>query len=129
MSENKSPGSRVKMIILLALHAVCGVAVLWLMFKLVPQYEKVFRDFNAKLPDLTLMVIRLAAFFGWYWYLLVPGLAAGDIAIILALYHTGHTRLMMAWGVLAWLAEMLLIAVTMTTLLVTLNDLVMRLSR
>ena len=128
MSENTSPRSPVTMLILLALHAVCGVAILWLLLKLVPQYEKIFRDFNAELPDLTIMVIRLSAFFGWYWYLLVPLLAMGDYAILLALHVTRRPRLMMTWGVLVWLAEMLLIGLTMTTLFVTLNALVVRMS-
>ena len=121
MSENTSPRSPVKMIVLLALHAVCGAAILWLMLKLVPQYAKMFHDFNADLPETTLMVIRLSAFVGWYWYLLAPGLTVGDFAIILALHRTGQTGLIMAWGVLVWLAEMLLIGLIMTTLFVTLN--------
>ena len=128
MSENTSPGSPVKMIVLLALHAVCGAAVLWLMLKLVPQYEKTFHDFNAELPDLTIMVIRLSAFVGGYWYLLAPFLAMGDYAILLALHVTRRPRLLMAWGVFVWLAEMLLIGLTLTTLFITLNALVVRMT-
>ena len=128
MSENTSKGSPARLAVLLALHAVCGVALLWLLLKLVPQYEKVFCDFGTKLPDMTLMVINLSRFVGWYWYILVPGLAAGDIAIMFALNGTGHTRLMTAWGVLARLAAMLLMGLSVLAVMVPLNDLIRNLS-
>jgi type II secretory pathway component PulF len=53
MSENTSKRSPVMMAVLLVLHAVCGVAILWLLLKLVPQYEKIFKDFGVKLPDMS----------------------------------------------------------------------------
>jgi type II secretory pathway component PulF len=128
MSENVSRGSRVAMAVLLVLHAICGVAILWLLLKLVPQYEKIFKDFNAKLPDMTVMVINLSALFARFWYVLVPGLGVGDIAIMLALHRTGHNRLMTAWGVLVWLAAMLLMGLIVQEVFVPINDLIMNLS-
>ena len=103
-------------------------AVLWLLLKLVPEYEKIFHDFNTKLPDMTIMVINLSAFYGRFWFVLMPGLAAGDIAIMLALHRTGHNRLMTAWGVLVWLAEIVLIGLILLETIVPLNDLIMNLS-
>ena len=128
MSENTPKASRVGMAVLLVLHAVCGAAILWLLLKLVPQYEKIFKDFNAKLPEMTLLVIDLSAWFVRFWYILVPGLAAGDIAIIVSLNQTGRTGLMTAWGVLVWLAEMLLMGQIVQAMMVPLNDLIVHLS-
>jgi type II secretory pathway component PulF len=128
MSENTSKRSQAWMVVLLLLHAVCGIAILWLLLKLVPGYEKIFKDFNAKLPDLTIMVINLAALFGRFWYVLVPAFVAGDIAIMLSLNHRGRTGLMTALGVLVWLAEMLLIGLIFLAILMPMNDLFMNLS-
>ena len=128
MSENTSKGSRIAMVVLLVLHAVCGVFILWLLLKLVPGYEKIFKDFNATLPDLTITVINLAVLFGRFWYVLVPGLAAGDIAIMLSLNRTGRTGWMTVLGVLVWLAEILLIGLILQAMIVPLNDLIVNLS-
>jgi type II secretory pathway component PulF len=128
MSENTSTRSPVKLAVLLVLHAVCGVAILWLLLKLVPGYEKVFKDFAAKLPHMTILVIDLSALFVRFWYVLVPGLCAGDIAIMVALNHSGHARLMTTWGVLVWLGEMLLIGLIVIAVMVPMVDSTMRLS-
>ena len=37
MSEESSEGSPVRLFILLALHAVCGVVIFWPLLKLAPQ--------------------------------------------------------------------------------------------
>ena len=122
MNENTSKRSRVRLIVLLVLHAICGVSIVWSLLKLVPQYEKVFKDFGAKLPELTIMVINLSAWFGRYWYILLPGLVAGDIAIMLSLHRTGRIRLMTAFGVLLWLAEIVLIGLMFLAILVPMID-------
>jgi hypothetical protein len=64
----------------------------------------------------------IAAFCG------LPGLGAGNIAVMFALNRTGHTRLMTAWGVLIWLAEMLLMGLILQALFGPLNGLIMNLS-
>ena len=129
MSENTVKRSPVRVAVLLALHAVCGVIILYLLFKLVPQHEKIFKDFNAKLPDMTIMVINLSALFARYWFVLVPGMSAADIAIMVALNRTGRTRLMTVWGVLVWLAAMLLMGLIIMAVMMPLNDLIMNLSK
>ncbi|MEI8373075.1 MAG: hypothetical protein WCJ35_09625 [Planctomycetota bacterium] len=129
MSENTVKRSPVRVAVLLALHAVCGVIILYLLFKLVPEHEKIFKDFNMKLPDMTIMAINLSALFARYWFVLVPGMSAADIAIMVALNRTGRTGLMTAWGVLVWMVEMLLIGLIMMAVMVPMNDLIMRLSK
>ena len=128
MSENTSHGSQVRIAVLLVLHAVCGLAILWLLLRLVPQYEKIFKDFNAKVPDMTIMVLGLSRLFATYWFVLVPSLGAGDVAIMFALNRTGHTRLMTAWGVLTCLAAILLMGLIQMALLIPLNQLIVNLS-
>ena len=39
--------------------------------RVVPQFVRAFKDFGAKLPDMTILVISLWRFLGFYWYLLV----------------------------------------------------------
>ena len=129
MSESTTTKSSIAMAVLLALHAMCGVALLRLLLKLVPQYVKIFQDFNAKLPNLTIMVIDLSRILGMYWFVLVSGLAAGDIAIMLSLNYARRPPLMIVWGVLVWLAEMLLIGVILPALIVPLDALITNLSK
>ena len=80
MSENTSKGSPVKMALLLALHAVCGVIVFYLLLVSVPQYEKIFKDFGMKLPEMTVLVIKLSRLCAGYWYVLVPCIGAADVS-------------------------------------------------
>ncbi len=47
------------------LWVALGVAALIV----VPKFEKVFRDFNTKLPDITVTVLNASHFLGSYWYL------------------------------------------------------------
>lgn len=64
-----------------------------------------------------------------YWFVLVSGLAAGDIAIMLSLNYARRPPLMIVWGVLVWLAEMLLIGVILPALIVPLDALITNLSK
>lgn len=128
MSENTSTRSPVRMAVFLALHAVCAAIILRLLLKLVPQYAKLFKDFNMKLADMTIMVIDLSELLAKFWFVFVPFLGGGDIAIMLALNRTGHTRLMTAWGVFACLAAMLLMGLIVMAVMLPLNDAGMNLS-
>ena len=46
------------------LWVALGVATLIV----VPKFEKMFRDFNTRLPDMTLAVLNFSHFLGCYWY-------------------------------------------------------------
>ncbi len=129
MSENTSTRSPVRMAVLLALHLAFGVITLWLLLRLVPQYVKIFKDFDVKLPDMTIMVIDLSQLFAKFWFALAPCLGAGDFAIMFDLNRTGHTRLMTTWGVLVCLAAMLLIGLIVQDVFVPFNDLITELSK
>jgi type II secretory pathway component PulF len=131
MSQDTVTGSPVRLAVLLVslvLHAVCGVALLWMLLGLVPQFQKIFKDFGMALPDNTIMVINLSRLFGRWWFLLVPGLAAGDIGIMLALHGTGRTRLMTAWGILVWLAALLLMGMIVAAVVVPMDQPIIHLS-
>lgn len=129
MSENTSKGSWVTMAVLLALHAVCGVIILGLLLRFVPQYVKIFQDFGTQLPAMTILVINLSRLFAVYWFILVPCLGASDVAIMLSLNRMGQTGLMTAWGVLVWLAQILLMGLIVLAVVTPMNDLMMRLSK
>ena len=46
------------------------------MLKIVPQFEKIFKDFNTKLPDITLMLINISNWVG-HWFFLIPAIPIG----------------------------------------------------
>ena len=56
--------------IFVVLFAV-GILV-FIMMKIVPQFEKIFKDFGTKLPDITNMLIYVAEWVGKYWYVVPP---------------------------------------------------------
>ncbi len=44
--------------------------LVFIMLKIVPQFEKIFKDFNTKLPDITLMLINASKWVGNWWYIM-----------------------------------------------------------
>ena len=50
--------------------------LVFIMMKIVPQFEKIFKDFNTKLPDITLMLINISEWVG-HWFLLIPAIPIG----------------------------------------------------
>jgi len=69
------------------LFAVAGISILaFLMLKIVPDFEKIFVDFDMDLPVMTHIVIAAANLFAWVWWcllLLVP--------LVLWLFIKGRT--------------------------------------
>ena len=49
-----------------------GILV-FIMMKIVPQFEKIFKDFNTKLPDITLMLINISQWVGKWWFIIPAG--------------------------------------------------------
>jgi type IV pilus assembly protein PilC len=48
-----------------------AVAILtFIMLFIIPKFEKIFKDFNMQLPDLTKMLMAVSKWFGEYWYIL-----------------------------------------------------------
>src|SRR3954454_3309915 len=48
-----------------------AVAILtFIMLFIIPKFEKIFKDFNMTLPDLTLALMATSRWFGHYWYTL-----------------------------------------------------------
>jgi type IV pilus assembly protein PilC len=52
-----------------------GILV-FIMMKIVPQFEKIFKDFGTKLPDITLMLINISGWVGRWWFL-IPAIPIG----------------------------------------------------
>jgi type II secretory pathway component PulF len=109
-AASRSPASLMGFIALVALHVICGLVVLFVLLRSIPQYEKIFKDFGTRLPDVTLLVLQLSHFVGWYWYLLIPVALVGDVAILFVCHRTSHPWLMAAWGIFVLLAAMLFVA-------------------
>ena len=102
------------------LVAVAGISVLsFLMLKTVPDFEKIFNDFDAELPVMTHVVIAASKFFAWFWWgllLLVP--------LVLWLFMKGCTfpvdvlnLLSLLFGVIPILATLILGIVFLTVVI------------
>jgi hypothetical protein len=128
MGAGKSEKSPVWLTLFLALHLVFGAIALGLMLRYVPQCEKVFKDFGVKLPEMTILVFDLSMWVRRSWFL-IPVPAACDLALLFWLYETRQTGLLAVWGVLAWLAEVLLIGLILLAILVPTTDMVQHVSK
>ncbi len=84
-----------------ALHLSAAIAVLAVLVKFVPRYEKIFMDFGAELPALTKAAIFASRMATGYWFLAILPLAA-DAGILLALLRLGpeHRWIANLWAVL-----------------------------
>ena len=71
------------------------IIVAFIMLKIVPQFEKIFKDFGTKLPDATLTLISCAKWCGNYWFLVVWPL------LLLTAVLAGYAALRYA-GVIRW---------------------------
>src|SRR5437879_4024705 len=48
-----------------------AVAILtFIMIFVIPKFEKIFKDFNMQLPEMTKMLLATSRWFGEYWYIL-----------------------------------------------------------
>ena len=64
--------------------------VSFLMFCIVPQFQKIFDDFRLPLPFMTQFFIEVCEFLKIYWFLLVPFvMAAGAVLILYLLIQSG----------------------------------------
>jgi hypothetical protein len=76
-------------VIFTALHALlcCGLVVLLL--PVVARAERVFRDFQMRLPDATVVVIAVGRWFALYWYVVPPFFLAWLVLVgyVLAVLH------------------------------------------
>lgn len=77
--------------------------LLFMMLKIVPSYEKIFRDFGGHLPAVTIALINTSHFIVNYWYIFLPFylLILGFILHLMScyfgwasIYFPGMTRLM-----------------------------------
>ena len=61
-----------KIAYLLLLPAFGFLLLMFIMLKIVPSFEKIFKDFGTTLPPLTLGLIEVSYFTVNYWFLLLP---------------------------------------------------------
>ena len=61
-----------KIAYLCLLPSVAVGIIIFIMLKIVPQFQKIFKDFGMRLPDITRGLISAANFAGAWWFLLAP---------------------------------------------------------
>ncbi|MBU6296057.1 MAG: type II secretion system F family protein, partial [Planctomycetes bacterium] len=98
-----------------------AVAILsFIMLYIIPKFEKIFRDFGMKLPDLTQFLMNTSQWFGKYWYIL-PLFPMGfylTIKLLRLNKSAGYVldRMMLYIPIIGTLIEKTTIARTMRTL-------------
>ncbi|MFM7538295.1 MAG: type II secretion system F family protein, partial [Planctomycetota bacterium] len=98
-----------------------AVAILsFIMLYIIPKFEKIFRDFGMKLPDLTQFLMNTSQWFGKYWYIL-PLFPMGfylTIKLLRMNKAAGYVldRMMLYIPIIGTLIEKTTIARTMRTL-------------
>ena len=62
----------------------------FMMLKIVPVFEHMFREFDMQLPPMTLLLISVSSWFVQYWFILLPVLLViGFAAVVLLLSYLG----------------------------------------
>lgn len=92
----------------------------FIMLYIIPKFEKIFRDFGMRLPDLTQFLMNTSAWFGKYWYIL-PLFPMGfylTIKLLRLNRSAGYVldRMMLYIPIIGTLIEKTTIARTMRTL-------------
>jgi type IV pilus assembly protein PilC len=82
-----------KLMYVMAFLFFASISITFILIKIVPAYVKIFKDFNTKLPDSTLLFINAAYLAEGWIFLVVPLLLALLAAMIFALLrYTGLVR-------------------------------------
>ena len=95
-------------IVLAAFHGVLWMAFLWMMLGYVPVFARIFADFDAALPVISMWVLQLSSLSARYLFLMLPciaALCAVDLVVLYALYLRPDLAVV-RW---LWLALMLLL--------------------
>lgn len=73
-----------KMLYLVEVPAFGFMVLLFIMLKIVPSFEKIFKDFGTTLPSLTQWLIELANLTCSYWFVLLPFYLFGPVLLFYA---------------------------------------------
>jgi type II secretory pathway component PulF len=106
--EAKGTHAVVPAILLAAFHGVLWMVLLGMMLGYVPVFARIFADFDAELPVISIWVWHCSSLSVRYWFLVLPCIAvlcAVDLVVLYALY----LRPGLAIGRWLWLALMLLV--------------------
>jgi type II secretory pathway component PulF len=90
------------------LHVLALAAVLTVLLKVEPGYERNIKDFHARLPAMTQLVIIVSRWAAMWWFLAVVPLGI-DAGIIFGLRHLPPDRrwIAMVWALLVLIGAML----------------------
>jgi hypothetical protein len=115
---------------MLLAHFLAAVVVIVALVRMVPEFLRLFQEFDADVPAMTRWVVLLSHVVVQYWYLLVPLVLVIDAAILFGLrLLPGKARgLSTAWAVLVLVAAILLLGFIILALALPLQALIVDLS-
>ena len=115
---------------MLLAHFLAGVVLLVALVRMVPEFLRLFEEFDAQLPTMTQLVILLSQAVASYWYLLVPLGLVIDAAVLFGLrLLPGRARgLSTAWAVLVLVAAILFLGFIVFSVALPLQALIVDLS-
>jgi len=103
-------------ILLVAIHGGLWVVFLGMMLWYVPFFARIFEEFDASLPAITICVLQLSSLSARYWFLVLPCLAllcVIDLVVLRALYlRPGLTIIRWLWLTLMLLVPLGLVGLT-----------------
>jgi|GEM_PF-5463912 len=102
-----------------AAHCFAGFCVAAVLLVVLPAAIRAFTGWGIKLPEITLRLRSLSAFFSDYWYALIPAVGIADFVLLYLL----ELKQPSGWAVRFWFVAVLLIALALllwATLAVTL---------
>jgi type II secretory pathway component PulF len=111
MSENSMAMRLVWTVGWLVGHFVAALVVLFSLVRIVPVFEKVFKDFAMSLPQITLMLIMLSRWMSAYWWLAFAAAFVVDAGVLFGLrcLPPGGRWLSTLWAAFVLVAAVLLL--------------------
>jgi type II secretory pathway component PulF len=115
---------------MLLAHFLAVVVLIVALVRMVPEFLRLFKEFDADMPTMTQLVIRLSGIVVQYWYLLVPLVLVVDAAVLFGLrLLPGKAKgLSTAWAVLVLVTAILLLGFIILSLVLPLQALIADLS-
>jgi hypothetical protein len=114
-------------------QSVVGIALVLAASIVLPKFEKVFRDFNTRLPDVTIAVLDFGQFLSRHWYLaLLPVLLWPFVNHDVVALLSPRPEVVVPkrlWYFATWAAILLVVAFAVVALFVPLIPVVGPLSR
>ena len=97
--------------------------------RVVPQFQKIFADFGAELPAMTILLINLSYFLYRYWYVAVAAACLLNWGVASLVFSgSGNVVARRAWHLATWIAPLAFLGFVIVALAVPLVSLLTRMS-